>query len=80
MTELWFLVRTVVDNHWACAGEQCVYGEREKLGGSLEIMEIGAGVISNDKSFYENFETHSILQMFLNSWYLTGFLKAFPEV
>jgi len=43
-------------------------------------MEIGAGVISNDKSFYENFETHSILQMFLNSWYLTGFLKAFPEV
>jgi len=32
-------------------------------------------VISNDKSFYENFETHGILRRFLNPWYFTEVLK-----
>jgi len=27
--------------------------------------------------FYEGFETHGILQRFLNPWYLTGILKYF---
>ena len=44
MVELWFLVRTVIGGHWACAEEQCVYGGREnggreKSGGSLEMVE-----------------------------------------
>jgi len=32
---------------------------------------MGLNVISNDKSFYENFETHGILLRFLNPWYFT---------
>jgi len=37
--------------------------------------KMGLRVNSNDKSFYENFETHGILQRFLNPWYLTKVLK-----
>jgi len=32
-------------------------------------------VISNDKSFYGNFETRGILRRFLNKWYFTEVLK-----
>ena len=39
MGELWFLVRTAVGGHWACAEEQCVYGWRQKSRGSLEMVE-----------------------------------------
>jgi len=36
---------------------------------------MGLKVISNGKSFYENFETHDILLRFLNPWYFTEVLK-----
>jgi len=36
---------------------------------------MGLKVISNDKSFYENFETHGILLRFLNSWYFIEVFK-----
>jgi len=37
--------------------------------------KMGLKIYSNDKSFYENFETRDILWRFLNSWYLTEVLK-----
>ena len=36
---------------------------------------MGLKVLSNGKSFYENFETHGILWKFWNSWYFTKNLK-----
>jgi len=36
---------------------------------------MGLKVISDDKSFWENFETHGILQRFLNPWYLMEVFK-----
>jgi len=39
------------------------------------MVKIGLKVISNDKSFYENFETHYILWKFLNPWYFTEIFK-----
>ncbi len=36
---------------------------------------MGLKVILDDKSFYGNFETHGILQRFLNPWYLMEVLK-----
>jgi len=36
---------------------------------------MGLKVISNGKSLFENFETHDILLMFLNPWYLMEVLK-----
>jgi len=37
--------------------------------------KMGMKIISNDKSFYKNFETRDILWRFLNPWYLTEVLK-----
>ena len=75
MAELWFLVRTVDDDHWACAGEPCVYGGREKSGESLEMVENGVEGYFKRKSFYKIFETYGIFTEFLNSWYFTEVLK-----
>jgi len=36
---------------------------------------MGLKVISDDTSFYENFETRGILQRFLNPWYFTKVFK-----
>jgi len=36
---------------------------------------MGLNVISNGKSFYENFKTHDILRRFLNPWYFTEVFK-----
>jgi len=36
---------------------------------------MGLKVISNDKSFYRNFETHGILWRFLYPWYFTMIFK-----
>jgi len=36
---------------------------------------MGLKVISNDKSFYENFKTLDILRRFLNPWYFIEVLK-----
>ena len=36
---------------------------------------MGLKVISNGKSFYENFETRGILLRFLNQWYFTKVFK-----
>jgi len=36
---------------------------------------MGLKIISNNKSFFGNFETHGILWKFLNPWYLTEVFK-----
>jgi len=37
---------------------------------------MGLKVISNGKSFYENYELHGILLRFLNPWYFTEVFKS----
>ena len=41
LAQLWFLARNVIGGHWACVGEQYIYGGREKSRGSLEMVEDG---------------------------------------
>jgi len=64
--ELWFLVRTIVNGHWACVKEQCAYGERKKSGESLEMVKNGVECY---------FKRQIILQKFWNSLYFTEILK-----
>jgi len=81
----WFLAKTAVNDHWACTEKYCVQGKREKLGGSLEMVEDGVECLFQTTShfmkilklmvFYRDSQIHCILRRFWNLWYFTEVLK-----